>query len=98
MKSSEALRMAAHRSTTTSPDNSTQFPCVCLSLKVGGFIPLLFPLFYAGYPQAGFELINTKVLDSRVILLECRPGTAQPVATLVPRAFSDYVPCLPATP
>jgi hypothetical protein len=27
---------------------------------------------YAGYPQAG-ELINTKVLDSRVILLEYRP-------------------------
>jgi hypothetical protein len=28
---------------------------------------------YAGYPQAGLELINTKVLDSRVILLEYRP-------------------------
>ena len=27
----------------------------------------------AGYPQAGLELINTKVLDSRVILLEYRP-------------------------
>jgi dihydrofolate reductase len=28
---------------------------------------------YAGYSQAGLELINTKVLDSRVILLEYRP-------------------------
>jgi dihydrofolate reductase len=28
---------------------------------------------YAGYPQAGLELIDTKVLDSRLILLDCQP-------------------------
>jgi dihydrofolate reductase len=28
---------------------------------------------YAGYPQAGLELIDTKVLDSRLIILEYRP-------------------------
>ena len=28
---------------------------------------------YAGYPQAGLELIDAKVLDSRVILNEYRP-------------------------
>jgi len=28
---------------------------------------------YDGYPQAGLELIDTKVLDSRLILLEYRP-------------------------
>jgi len=33
---------------------------------------------YAGYPQAGLELINTKVLDSRVILLEYRPVRRAP--------------------
>lgn len=30
-------------------------------------------LIYAGYPQAGLELIHTKVLDSRLIVLEYRP-------------------------
>jgi dihydrofolate reductase len=30
------------------------------------------PIF-AGYPQASLELIDTKVLDSRLILLEYRP-------------------------
>jgi dihydrofolate reductase len=28
---------------------------------------------YAGYQQAGLELINTKILDSKVILIEYRP-------------------------
>jgi dihydrofolate reductase len=28
---------------------------------------------YAGFPQAGLELIDTKVLDSRLILVEYRP-------------------------
>jgi riboflavin biosynthesis pyrimidine reductase len=28
---------------------------------------------YAGYPQTGLELIDTKVLDSRLIVLEYRP-------------------------
>ena len=28
---------------------------------------------YAGYPQAGLELIDTKVLDSQLIVLEYRP-------------------------
>jgi dihydrofolate reductase len=28
---------------------------------------------YAGYPQTGLELIQTKVLDSRLVLLEYRP-------------------------
>ncbi len=31
------------------------------------------PIF-VGYPQGGLELINTKVLDSRLILLEYRPA------------------------
>jgi dihydrofolate reductase len=35
---------------------------------------------YAGYQKAGLELINTKILDSRVILLEYRPCAAQPVS------------------
>jgi dihydrofolate reductase len=29
---------------------------------------------YAGYPQTGLKLIDTKVLDSRLILLEYRPA------------------------
>src|SRR5260370_5422885 len=29
---------------------------------------------YAGYPRLGLELIDTKVLDSRLILLEYRPA------------------------
>ena len=28
---------------------------------------------YAGYPETRFELIDTKVLDSRLIVLEYRP-------------------------
>jgi hypothetical protein len=28
---------------------------------------------YAGYPRTGLELIDTKVLDSRLIVLEYRP-------------------------
>jgi dihydrofolate reductase len=28
---------------------------------------------YAGYPRAGLELVKTKVLDSRLVLLEYRP-------------------------
>ncbi len=28
---------------------------------------------YSGYPQAGLKLIDTKVLDSRIVLLEYRP-------------------------
>ena len=28
---------------------------------------------YAGYPRTGLELIDTKVLDSRLIILEYRP-------------------------
>jgi dihydrofolate reductase len=28
----------------------------------------------AGYPQTGLDLIQTKVLDSRIVLLEYRPG------------------------
>jgi hypothetical protein len=31
---------------------------------------------YAGYPRAGFELIRTKVLDSRLVLVEYRPVPA----------------------
>jgi dihydrofolate reductase len=31
---------------------------------------------YVGYPQTGLELIDTKVLDSRLILLEYRPVRA----------------------
>jgi dihydrofolate reductase len=49
---------------------------------VGRLRLMVFPLIlgsagrepiYAGYPQAGLELINAKVLDSRVILIEYRP-------------------------
>ncbi|MGA8035177.1 MAG: dihydrofolate reductase family protein [Candidatus Acidiferrales bacterium] len=29
---------------------------------------------YAGYPQSGLELLDTKVLDGRLILLEYRPA------------------------
>lgn len=44
---------------------------------------ILFPLtlgsagrepIFAGYPKTGFELIETKVLDSRLVLLEYRPA------------------------
>jgi riboflavin biosynthesis pyrimidine reductase len=31
---------------------------------------------YAGYPRAGFELISSQVLDSRLVLLEYRPAAA----------------------
>ena len=33
---------------------------------------------YARYPRTGFELIDTKVLDSRLILLEYRPSQSTP--------------------
>jgi riboflavin biosynthesis pyrimidine reductase len=29
---------------------------------------------YAGHPQAGLELTGTKVLDSRLVMLEYRPA------------------------
>jgi dihydrofolate reductase len=31
---------------------------------------------YAGYPRAGLELVDTKVLDSRLVLLEYRPANS----------------------
>lgn len=31
---------------------------------------------YAGYPRAGLRLADTRVLDSRVVLLEYRPGAS----------------------
>ena len=31
---------------------------------------------YAGYPRIPLELMNTKVLDSRLILLEYRPAAS----------------------
>jgi hypothetical protein len=33
---------------------------------------------YAGYPQVSLELIDTKVLDSRLIVLEYRPARRTP--------------------
>lgn len=33
---------------------------------------------YAGYPRAGLELIGTRVLDSRLIMLEYRPAGPAP--------------------
>jgi riboflavin biosynthesis pyrimidine reductase len=35
---------------------------------------------YANYPRTGLELIDTKVLDSRLILLEYRPLQNTPSA------------------
>ena len=31
---------------------------------------------YTGYPRAGLDLVNTKVLDSRLVMLEYRPESA----------------------
>jgi hypothetical protein len=44
-----------------------------LILGSGGREPI-----YAGYPQVRLELIDTKVLDSRLIVLEYRPVRRTP--------------------
>ena len=46
------------------------FPVI---LGTAGRVPI-----YANYPRTGLELIETKVLDSRLVLLEYRPSQSTP--------------------